>query len=89
MPAAASPDLTAYRTLLTTYLRPQSRMLAWLAALLLSGIAVQVASPLLLGRFVDDALSGAPQDTLLVLGGAFLLASIIQQGLLVGATSMT
>jgi ABC-type multidrug transport system fused ATPase/permease subunit len=83
---AASPDLTAYRTLLTTYLRPQGALLAWLAALLLSGIAVQVASPLLLGRFVDDALGGAAQDTLLILGGAFLLASIVQQGLLVGAT---
>ena len=86
MVAAASPGLTAYRGVLTTYLRPQGRWIAWLAALLLSGIAVEVTSPLLLGRFVDDALSGAPQDTLLVLGGAFLVASVLQQGLLVGAT---
>ncbi|MBV8714945.1 MAG: ABC transporter ATP-binding protein [Chloroflexi bacterium] len=86
MAAAATTHLTAYRDLLSTYLRPQGRWIAWLAAFLLSGIAVEVASPLLLGRFVDDALSGATQDTLLVLGGAFLVASILQQGLLVCAT---
>ena len=84
--ARLRPDLTAYRTLLATYLRPRGAWLAWLAALLLGGIAVQVASPLLLGWFVDNALGGSAQDVLLVLGGAFLVASILQQGLLVGAT---
>ena len=56
MPAAvaARPSLAAYRGLLTTYLSPHGGLLAWLAALLLAGIAVQVASPLLVGRFVDD-----------------------------------
>src|SRR5690242_6031630 len=86
MSAAASTDAGTYRGLLTTYLRPQVRRLIWLAALLLTGIGVVVASPLVLGRFVDGALSGAAQDTLLVLGGAFLVASIVQQCLLVGAT---
>jgi ATP-binding cassette, subfamily B, bacterial len=86
MPGTGSPTLAAYRGLLTTYLRPHAGLLGWLAALLLAGIAVQVASPLLVGRFVDGALGGAPQTTLLVIGGLFLLASLAQQALLVGAT---
>jgi ABC-type multidrug transport system fused ATPase/permease subunit len=86
VPQAASPSLAAYRGLLTSYLRPHRGLLTWLTALLLAGIAVQVASPLLVGLFVDGALGGASQLTLITLGGLFLLASIAQQGLLVGAT---
>lgn len=86
MLTGASPSLGAYRSLLLTYLRPHGDLLGWLSTLLLAGIAVQLASPLLVGRFVDGALSGAPQDTLLAIGGLFLLASIAQQALMIGAT---
>ena len=86
MPASVSPTPDAYRSLLTMYLRPHASLLGWLVTLLLAGIALQVASPLLVGRFVDGALGGAPQSALLEIGGLFLLASIAQQALLVGAT---
>lgn len=62
------PNTAAYRSPLTTYLRPHARLLWWLVALLLAGIVVQIASPLLIGRFVDEALGGAPQSMLLVIG---------------------
>ena len=68
VPAAESPTLAGYRSLLTTYLRPDARLLWRLVALLLAGIVVQIASPLLVGRFFDEALGGAPQSMLLVIG---------------------
>ena len=83
---AAAPGLNAYKQLLTTYLRPHRRLLAWLSALLLLGIAVQVISPQLIGVFVDGAIRGAPQPELLLIAALFLAASIAQQMLLVGAT---
>ena len=86
MPATVSPTPVAYRSLLMMYLRPHASLLGWLVTLLLAGIALKVASPLLVGRFVDGALGGAPQSALLEIGGLFLLASIAQQALLVGAT---
>jgi ATP-binding cassette, subfamily B, bacterial len=83
---SVAPSVSAYRDLLATYLRPQGRLLGLLSALLLAGIAVQVVSPQLIGRFVDGALRGAAQRDLIIIAVAFLLASFAQQALLVGAT---
>jgi ATP-binding cassette subfamily B protein len=82
----STTPLSAYRGLLETYLWPHRALLAWLTLLLLASIAVQVASPQLLGVFIDTALHGAPLQQLIVLAVVFLAASLVQQGLLIGAT---
>src|ERR671923_2508547 len=83
------PSLAAYGQLLEVYLRPHRRGLVWLALLLLAGIAVQVASPQLLGAFIDTAAHGAGRDDLARIALLFLAASLVQQGLLVGATYLS
>ncbi len=74
-PLAIAP----YRELLTRYLRPLWRSVILLALLLLSGIALQLATPLLLANFIDAARAAQPLDSLLRIGFSFLLISFIQQ----------
>ena len=81
--------MAAYRGLLTTYLRPHVRLVGGLSGLLLASIAIQVLSPQLLGVFIDSATRGAAQRDLLIIAAAFLAASLVQQGLLVGATYLS
>lgn len=67
------------RDFLAMYLRPQRWRLALLAVVLLSAIALQLANPVLLGRFIDRAQSGAPMEALAGIAFAFLLVALLTQ----------
>jgi ATP-binding cassette, subfamily B, bacterial len=67
------------RDFVATYLRPQRRRLALLGVLLLSAIALQLANPELLGRFIDRAQSGASLETLVGIASAFLIVALLTQ----------
>ncbi len=51
------------RDLVATYLRPQRPRLVLLAILLLAGIALQLANPLLAAALIDAAQRGAAQSS--------------------------
>lgn len=69
-----------YVRLLSTYLRPQGRRAVLLAGLLFGSIALQLISPQILARFIDDALAGKSLASLFVLAGLFLAVALIGQG---------
>ena len=76
-----------YWNLLITYLRPQRRRVATLAALLLSSIALQIANPQLLRYFIDTAQN--PQSelrSLFIAAGLFIGIALATQLLSLGAT---
>jgi len=76
-----------YGNLLITYLRPQRRRVAALAALLLSSIALQIANPQLLRYFIDTAQN--PQSelrALFIAAGLFIAIALVTQLLSLGAT---
>src|SRR5215210_8419547 len=76
-----------YGNLLITYLRPQRRRVAALAALLLSSIALQIANPQLLRYFIDTAQN--PQSelrSLFVAASLFIGIALATQLLSLGAT---
>jgi ATP-binding cassette, subfamily B, bacterial len=76
-----------YAHLLITYLRPQGRRVAALAALLLSSIALQIANPQLLRYFIDTAQNPQSQlRSLFVAAGLFIGLALATQLLSLGAT---
>ncbi len=68
-----------YWRLLSTYLRPQGRRAAILGVLLLVSIALQLAAPRVIGRFIDRAIAGDTLDQLFVLAGFFLALAVLTQ----------
>jgi ATP-binding cassette subfamily B protein len=74
-----------FGNLLLTYLGPQSRLVAALAAVLIARVGLQVLSPLLLGVFIDAVVSGEALEWLTQLALVFLGASVAQQVLSIGA----
>lgn len=68
------------------YLAGQRRRVLVLAALVLGGIVLQVLSPLLIARFIDEALSGADQTVLTRLAIIFIAAAVATQILTIFAT---
>jgi len=76
-----------YGNLLITYLRPQRRRVAALAALLLSSIALQIANPQLLRYFIDSAQNPRSElRSLFVAAGLFIGIALATQLLSLGAT---
>lgn len=71
--------LGQYWSLLRRYVGPQRPRLLLLAFILFSGTALQVATPLLLRRFIDAARTGTPLDALVVVALAFLGVSLLTQ----------
>ena len=59
------PGTNRFRQLLQTYVVPQWRQALLLMALMLCGVALDVATPQLIRRFIDAALAGAPVSALL------------------------
>src|SRR5215218_5998468 len=53
------PPAARHGALLATYLRPQRASVAVLAVLLVASIALQIAGPQVLGRFIDVATGAA------------------------------
>ncbi len=76
-----------YGNLLITYLRPQRRRVAALAALLLSSIALQIANPQLLRYFIDTAQNPRSElRSLFIAAGLFIGIALATQLLSLGAT---
>jgi ATP-binding cassette, subfamily B, bacterial len=72
--------------LLATYLRPQRRRVALLAALLFTGIALQIGNPLLVRAFIDSATTGGDARSLTALALAFLGVAVVAQAAAVAET---
>jgi ABC-type multidrug transport system fused ATPase/permease subunit len=74
-----------YRLLFARYLRPQAPQVIWMAALLLAGIALELANPQIIRYFLDTAQSSSNPRPLLFAGVLFIAFAILQQGLTLGA----
>jgi ABC-type multidrug transport system fused ATPase/permease subunit len=68
-----------YWRLLARYLIPQRGRVSLLALLLLASIALQLASPLVLKRFIDRALDGDALRALLLIAGLYIGFAILIQ----------
>ena len=71
--------LDRYRALLTTYLLPQRGKAALLAALVLSNLALQLAGPLIVRSFIDDAIGHAALATLTRTAALYLAVAAVTQ----------
>jgi ABC-type multidrug transport system fused ATPase/permease subunit len=78
--------LDRYRRLLGAYLRPEWPRVAALGLILAGTISVQIATPLVASRFLDDAVSGAASRRLLLLALLTFGLAIAAQGLAVAET---
>jgi ABC-type multidrug transport system fused ATPase/permease subunit len=65
-----------YRRLLGTYLAPQRKRVAVLAALMLVDLTLQLLLPRVVQGFIDSAIAGVPLQMLLLIGVAFLAVAI-------------
>jgi len=74
--------------LLVTYLRPQWRRLALLAALLLAGIGLQLVNPQVIRYFIDAAQAGSPQSALLKAALVFIAFALAARGIALAADYM-
>ncbi|MBD2108813.1 ABC transporter ATP-binding protein [Nodosilinea sp. FACHB-13] len=75
-----------YRTILATYLKPQRGRFWGLAIALLGGIGLQLLNPQILRYFIDTAIAGGQQRSLVLAAGAFMAIAILQQGLAIATT---
>ena len=78
--------LSRYWRLLATYLRPHRFRMLLLAAILSASIAVQVITPLLAGRFIDQATSGEALRSLIFLAAMTMVLALIAQAVTVAET---
>ncbi len=77
------PSLARYRALLGAYLRPQTRQVALLAALLLTGIGLQLVNPQVIRYFLDTTQAGGNEQALLLAAGLYIGFALLRQGLTV------
>ncbi|MBE9110003.1 ABC transporter ATP-binding protein [Nodosilinea sp. LEGE 07298] len=75
-----------YQTILATYLKPQRGRFWGLAIALLGGIGLQLLNPQILRYFIDTAIAGGQQQSLVLAAGAFMAIAILQQGLAIATT---
>ncbi|MEA5451742.1 ABC transporter ATP-binding protein [Leptolyngbya sp. CCNP1308] len=75
-----------YWNFLATYLKPHQMRVLWLGLTLFGGIGLQVLNPQLLRYFIDTAIAGGQQQSLLWAAGAFVAIAILQQGLAIATT---
>ena len=68
-----APDRPDDTRLLIAYLRPERRNIAALAAVLVVAMGLPLAGPVLIGRFVDDAIAGVDTSRLATIASAFLV----------------
>jgi ATP-binding cassette, subfamily B, bacterial len=68
-----------YVRLLGAYLAPRTGQVVLLAALVFSGIGLQLLGPQIIGRFLDGALAGAPAGVLTGAALLYLLVAILQR----------
>ncbi len=82
-------SFTAYWTFLVTYFKPQWPGVGGLAALLFSGIGLDIFTPQLIRAFIDSAAAGSALSSLLLIALLFLGAALAQQAVTVGATYLS
>ena len=70
-----------HRRLLTTYLKPQRARVALLAALLLTGIGLQLLNPQAIRFFIDAAEAGGSPRALLLAALVYLVVGLLRRGL--------
>lgn len=68
-----------YWRLLAVYLKPQKGRAGLLAVLMLTNIAIQLVSPLILRRFIDRALGAAPIRNLSIIAGLYIGFALLIQ----------
>ena len=64
---------------LSHYLRPYRRSALLLATIIVATIAMSIATPIIVGRFIDQALASAPMRTLVGTALAALTFSVVAQ----------
>jgi len=79
-------QLRNYWNLLVLYLKPQWRKDGLLAALIFSGIGLQLVNPQIIRYFIDTALKGDKPESLIYAGVTFLGSAMGLQVLTVAAT---
>jgi ATP-binding cassette subfamily B protein/ATP-binding cassette subfamily C protein len=75
-----------YWNLLVNYLKPQWARAGALALLLLANIGLRLVNPQIMRFFIDSAVSGGAQETLLRAALLFFGLALVSQALAVGAT---
>ncbi|NDJ19547.1 ABC transporter ATP-binding protein [Myxacorys almedinensis] len=75
-----------YGSLLADYLKPQRGRVIGLAIALLSSIVLQIINPQILGYFIDTAVEGGSQQSLLGAAIAFTAIALLTQVFSVAAT---
>ena len=75
-----------YLKLLSRYLRPLRKRMALLGAVVLADIALQLAGPQLIKRFIDGAIAGEGSTVLVPVAAWFMVVAVSQQGMAVWAT---
>ncbi len=78
--------LSRHGRLLARYLRPQRARMAVLALILCGTIGAQIASPLLAGRFIDQATSGGTPRTLILLAILTIGLALVSQSVAIAET---
>ncbi len=78
--------LKQYWNLFFDYLKPQWDRVTLLAIALLSSICLQIINPQILGYFIDTAVSGGSQQSLLTAAILFTVLALLSQILAVAAT---
>ena len=74
------------RRLLAAYLRPQRPRVVLLGLLLLGGITLQLANPLIARAFIDGARAGRSAHDLLTLAVVFIVVALVTQAATVAET---
>jgi ATP-binding cassette, subfamily B, bacterial len=78
--------LRRYRRLLARYLAPHRTQIALLGLILAATIAVQVATPLVAGHFINEAVDRAPMRGLVTLALLTMLLALLGQALAIAET---
>jgi ABC-type multidrug transport system fused ATPase/permease subunit len=78
--------VTSSLEFLKHYLRPHRGSTALLAAIIVVTIALQIATPVLTGRFIDRATDGDPVRSLITIAVATIVIGLIVQALTVAET---
>ena len=86
MSRAVQPSLTSYTSLFLTYLGPQWRKATLMAALILTGIGLQLINPQILRYFIDAFTSSSSHKNLALAGALFVGIALAIQGVTVLAT---
>jgi len=78
--------LRQYWSLLRDYLKTQRLRMAFLSALLLTSILLEIVNPLILRNFIDTATSGGSLDALWTMALIFIGVAVVQRVFSIGAT---